>query len=340
MLKYFGTSALLTIAAIVVALVTMGPVAATSTVVLIAIEVAFSFDNAIINAKVLEKLSRAWQQLFLTVGMIVAILGMRLVFPIIIVMVTAHLPWGTVISDALHHPDVYGRHLAAAHDSIAAFGGSFLLLLATYFLLDDEREILWLHRIERPLQRIGGSIWLPPVIVSLIVFILSIFAGDRMGQILSAGAIGVGCYTVLKLFIDWLGRLEPKGNKHYTGWAAFLAFMYLQVLDASFSFDGVLGAFAITDKVLLIALGLGVGALWVRSLTVFMVRRGTLSEYQYLEHGAHYAILALSVALLAGLYFEVPEAVTGIAGLGIIGASFKASHERRQDMLREAERKT
>jgi hypothetical protein len=336
MFRTFGTSALLTIVAILLALFTMGPVAAVTTLVLIAVEVSFSFDNAIINAKVLEKLSPRWQQLFLTVGMIIAILGMRLVFPIVIVMVTAHLPWGQVIDDALHHPDVYGRHLTAAHDSIAAFGGSFLFILALYFLLDDEREVLWLHRIERPLQRIGGAIWLPPLIAAVVLFILALFTGDRMSEIVNAGLIGVASYTVLKLFIDWLGKLEPKGKKHYTGWAAFLAFMYLQVLDASFSFDGVLGAFAITDKVLLIALGLGVGALWVRSLTVFMVRRGTLSEYEFLEHGAHYAILVLAVALLSSIYYEIPDMVTGIVGLGVIGASFKASHERRLERLQAA----
>jgi hypothetical protein len=101
----------------------------------------------------------------------------------------------------------------------------------------------------------------------------------------------------------------------------------LQLLDASFSFDGVLGAFAITDKVLLIALGLGVGAIWVRSITVFLVRKGTLGDYVYLEHGAHYAILVLAAALLISIFVEVPDAITGIVGLGVIGASYISSRE-------------
>jgi hypothetical protein len=130
--------------------------------------------------------------------------------------------------------------------------------------------------------------------------------------------------------------MEPKGKQVYAGWAAFGAFMYLQVLDASFSFDGVLGAFAITNKVLLIALGLGVGAIWVRSMTIFLVRKGTLNSYIYLEHGAHYAILALAAALLSSIFIDVPNAVTGIAGLGIIAASFEASREA----LRDKQRKT
>jgi hypothetical protein len=326
MLRYFGFSGLITVAAVLLALIALGPGAALTTLVLIAIEIAFSFDNAVINAKVLERLSKLWQHLFLTVGMIIAILGMRLVFPILVVMVTAHLPWSQVINEALHHPAVYGSHLESAHATIAAFGGGFLLTLALYFLFDDARQVLWLERLERPLQRIGGSIWLPPLVTAVIVGLVALFA-DNQASVLRSGLVGVGSYTAIKLFIDALGRLAPTGNRQYTGWIAFLGFIYLQLLDASFSFDGVLGAFAITDKVLLIALGLGVGAIWVRSLTVFMVRRGTLKAYVYLEHGAHYAILVLAGALLGSIFFMVPDAVTGIVGLGVIGASFVASRQ-------------
>jgi hypothetical protein len=328
MLRYFGTSAFITIAAIVTALVALGPAAAITTIVLIAIEIAFSFDNAIINAKILERLSRFWQQLFLTVGMVVAIVGMRFVFPILIVMVTANLPWGTVIDDALHHPKVYGDHLAEAHAAISAFGGSFLLVLTLYLLFDKAREILWLHRIEGPLQKVRGGGWLPPVLTAVAVIVVALFAGNEAGTVIRAGLFGTAAYTAIKLLIDGLGKLTGHaGNGLYHGWGAFLACMYLQILDASFSFDGVLGAFAITDKVLLIGLGLGVGAIWVRSLTVYLVRQGTLGSYKYLEHGAHYAILVLAVALLGSIFVEVPDAITGVVGLGVIGASFVSSRE-------------
>ncbi|MDB5169169.1 MAG: hypothetical protein JWO41_525 [Candidatus Saccharibacteria bacterium] len=329
MIRYFGTSVFLTVAAIVYALFGISPAAAVSTAILIAIEVAFSFDNAIINAKILERLSKTWQQLFLTIGMIFAIVGMRFVFPILIVMVTAHLPWHQVIDDALHHPKTYGEHLAEAHASISAFGGGFLLVLTLYFLFDDVRKEIWLERIERPLQKIGGNVLLPPFIAALAVGVVGLFAGHEQGVVLRAGLVGVASYTLIKLFIDGLGKLSGNDNstKQYTGWGAFLAFMYLQILDASFSFDGVLGAFAITDKIVLIALGLGVGAIWVRSLTVYMVRKGTLSAYIYLEHGAHYAIFVLAAALLGSIFFEVPDALTGIVGLGVIGSSFLASRQ-------------
>ena len=335
----FSTSLLLTVAAVVIAAVFLGPAAAVTTLILIAIEIAFSFDNAIINAKILARLSPAWQKAFLTIGMVIAIVGMRFVFPILIVMVTAHLPWGQVLQYALHDPKRYAENLEKAHTSISAFGGSFLLTLALYFLFDDSRKELWLARIERPLQRIGGSFWLPPVLAAAIVSGVGLAHGGT--EALRAGLLGVVSYALINGFIHVLGRLsgDTGGSAKYTGWSAFLAFMYLQVLDASFSFDGVLGAFAITDKIVLIALGLGVGALWVRSLTVYMVKKGTLEEYIYLEHGAHYAIFTLAAALLLSLFIHVPDAITGLVGLGVIGASFHASLQARRARGRQPKRK-
>jgi len=92
----------------------------------------------------------------------------------------------------------------------------------------------------------------------------------------------------------------------------------LEVLDASFSLDGVIGAFAITKDVVLIAAGLGIGALWVRSLTLFIVRRRVLHTYRYLEHGAHYVIGILAITLLVGIFFEIPEIVAGLIGIIVI----------------------
>lgn len=327
MLRTFGISAFLTVAAIIGAFFALGTSAAISVIVLIAIEISFSFDNAIINAKILERLSPFWQKLFLTVGIVFAIFFMRLVLPILIVMITADLSWSAVVNDALHHPEVYSEHLSEAHVSIASFGGSFLLLLTIYFFLDSERTVLWLKNVEKPLQKIGGTIWLPPLISAIILFVVAHFADHESSEVITAGLVGIGLYLLIKFIIDTLGRFAPKEQKIYSGWAAFFAFMYLQLLDASFSLDGVIGAFAITDKILLIALGLGVGAIWVRSLTVYLVRQKTLKNYIYLEHGAHYAIFSLSIALLASIFIELPEVITGFVGISIIVSSFLASRE-------------
>jgi uncharacterized protein len=331
-LKSFGGSFGLTITALVLVAVYKGLGATITTLVLIAIEIAFSFDNAVVNAKILEKLGRLWQQLFLTVGMIIAIVGMRLLFPILIVAVSAGLGFSRVVHLALYEPDHYAHYLEQAHPSISAFGGGFLLTLALYFLFNDERRERWLERLEHRLQKLGGHWWLAPLIGLVIVGIFAILPGNHhAATTLRAGALGVALYTIIEEGIGLLERLETKelagGMK--TGWAAFGAFMYLQLLDASFSFDGVLGAFAITNEIVLIVIGLGIGALWVRSLTVQLVRQKTLATYVYLEHGAHYAILALSFALFISIIKEVPDAITGGLGLIIIGASFYASRQAR-----------
>lgn len=331
LLRFFAFSIFITLFAVIVAGVELGLAAAVTCIILITIEVAFSFDNAVINAKVLVRLPPVWQKIFLTIGMLIAVGGMRFIFPILIVVLTAGQSWGTVIDDALNHPDVYAEHLEEAHPLISSFGGSFLLLLSLYFFFDSARKEHWLKRFEKPLQKLNG-VWFPPLLATLIMCVLAAFAGDLARPVLISGILGIVTYTILKLLVDGLGKLtgvDHAGDSKalYTGWAAFTAFMYLEVLDASFSFDGVLGAFAITDQVLLIALGLGVGAFWVRSLTIYFVRHGTLTAYKYLEHGAHYAILFLSFALLLSIYVHLPEAIVGTVGLGLIFASFLSSRE-------------
>lgn len=322
----------LTIVAIALATIYMGLGAGFTMLVLIAIEVAFSFDNAVVNAKILEHMSRVWQQVFLTVGMLIAVVGMRLVFPILIVAITAGLSSSKVIDLALHHPDEYSHYLELAHPTISAFGGAFLLTLALFFLFDKHRHEKWWTVLEEGFQKLGGHWWLAPLVAtSVLALVAAIPANHYPSTTLRAGILGVVVYTAMHQLIHYLDKKQAaltKGAKR-TGWAAFSAFMYLELLDASFSFDGVLGAFAITKNVVLIAAGLGIGALWVRTLTVQLVRHKSLSNYRYLEHGAHYAILALSIALLASLIREVPEAITGFVGIMIIIGAFHASRKVR-----------
>lgn len=327
LLRRFAGSIAFTLMGILGIGILLGPSAAITTIVLIAIEIAFSFDNAVINAKILTRMSQFWRRLFLTLGMLIAIVGMRLVFPILIVSVTAKLGWQRVVDLALNQPKEYAHFLEAAHTTISAFGGSFLLVLVLYFFLDHKREITWLDRIERPLQHLGGGLWIAPLVGGLVV-VLAGLASHETSTVIRSGLAGVVLYALIHLTITGLDKLTGANNVgNYVGWGAATAFVYLEVLDASFSFDGVLGAFAITNIVPIIAVGLGIGALWVRSLTIYMVDEGTLSEYRYLEHGAHYAILVLAVALLISIFVSIPDAVTGFVGLGVIGASIIASRE-------------
>lgn len=307
----------------------MGVQAAFVMLILIAVEITFSFDNAIINARVLATMSKFWQQMFITVGMLIAVFGMRLVFPVLVVMATAGLPWGEVIDLALNRPDEYAKELHDAHISIASFGGIFLLMLCLHFFFDASRKIRWIDIVEKPLQRIGRW-WTYSVVCFLVLIIISVLPFNKHGlETFIAGAAGIVTYIVIHGLAELFARKQNHNDTgkvvQRAGMAGFMSFLYLEVLDASFSFDGVIGAFAVTKDVVLIAVGLGIGALWVRSLTIFMVRKHVLAAYRYLEHGAHYTIGMLAVVLLAGVFFEISEFVAGLLGIFIISSSIVSS---------------
>ncbi len=325
--------------------------------VLALLEVSLSFDNAVLNATVLRRMSDFWQKMFLTIGIIIAVFGMRLVFPLLIVGVVAHLNPVEALQLALekgdpHVPGTYGFILAEAHPQIAAFGGMFLLMLFLNFIFTD-RKIKWLKWLEEPLAKAGKLHQIAVVVALAVLVIAAEFWAKDPNTVLVSGILGILVYIV----INGLGTLfeknlehrlaEPdmpskdKGAKHYetstktsgasklvraTGKAGFFLFLYLEVLDASFSFDGVIGAFAITSDPIIIALGLGlIGAMFVRSITIYLVKKGSLNEYVYLEHGAHWAIGALAIILIISIGTHVNELITGTIGILFIGAAFGTS---------------
>jgi len=357
LLRTFGGSLLVAAAGLVLGFLYGGGTGLALTAILAILEVSLSFDNAVVNATVLVRMNPFWQKLFLTVGVAIAVFGMRLVFPLLIVAATAKLNPVEAVRLALEKGDpdkhgTYGYLLHQAHPAIAAFGGMFLLMLFLDFVF-EERELTWLSWIERPLARIGKLDQLS-VIIAMGVLVLSAYTlgttadtaqPDRISTVLVSGLLGLMTYLLvngLGEFFDEAADVEDEGEEqleaelakkrtmHVVGKAAFFLFLYLEVLDASFSFDGVVGAFAITSDPILIAIGLGVGAMFIRSLTVFLVRKGTLSEYEYLEHGALWAIGALAVILLITIEYEVPEVVTGLIGVAFIGAAFISSVVRNR----------
>ncbi|HMN70189.1 MAG TPA: DUF475 domain-containing protein, partial [Bdellovibrionales bacterium] len=113
--------------------------------------------------------------------------------------------------------------------------------------------------------------------------------------------------------------------------ASAAMFLYLEILDASFSFDGVIGAFALTNNLFIIAAGLGIGAMFVRSMTIMLVEKETLNEFAFLEHGAFYAIGALAMMMMLDIFIHIPEVVTGLIGAVIIVLSIWSSvrHARK-----------
>jgi uncharacterized protein len=347
-LRTFGGSLGVAVVGLVLGFLYGGSKGLALAAILAVLEVSLSFDNAVVNATVLVRMSPFWQKIFLTVGVAIAVFGMRLVFPLLIVGITAKLSPVEAVRLALEKGDpdkhgTYGYLLHQAHPAIAAFGGMFLLMLFLDFVF-EERDITWLSWLERPLAKVGKLDQLSVVIALTVLAISAYTLGEnadtdthsRISTVLISGILGIGTY----LLVNGLGEFFEEGGDedeefgeqlekgkamHVVGKAAFFLFLYLEVLDASFSFDGVVGAFAITSDPIIIAIGLGIGAMFIRSLTVYLVKKGTLSEYVYLEHGALWAIGALAVILLITIEYEVPEVVTGLIGVAFIGAALISS---------------
>lgn len=299
------------------------------TSILAVMEVSLSFDNAVVNASVLRNWDKFWQTMFLTVGILVAVFGMRLIFPLLIVGVTADMSMVEVAKLALNDPISYSAKLLAHHAEIAAFGGSFLLLVFLNFLLDDEKDSHWFHWLETRLSSLASipamSVFV--ALVALLIMTASVPVESRL-VVMMAGVWGIVVYIGVQVLSHLLeggseeNEDEPKTSSGTGGKivkAGIGGFLYLEVLDASFSFDGVIGAFAITSDVVIIMLGLAIGAMFVRSMTVYLVEKGTLEAYVYLEHGAHYAIGALAIIMLvSGTGLHVPELLTGFIGIVFI----------------------
>ena len=343
MMKHFGFSIFFTIVCLAISAYwgySHGPEAGlktmlsalTITAILAVMEVSLSFDNAVVNASVLRGWDHFWKMIFLTVGIVIAVFGMRLIFPIVIVAVTADMGMVDVVKMALNDPINYSEKLMAHHAEIAAFGGSFLLLVFLNFFLDEGKDTHWFKWIEGRLANLAN---VPAMSAFIALIALLIMAGSvdetKRLVVTMAGIWGIVVYIGVQVLSHLLGgepEVDEDGNAVGTDAsgastgvikAGIGGFIYLEVLDASFSFDGVIGAFAITSDVVIIMLGLAIGAMFVRSMTIYLVEQGTLDAYIYLEHGAHYAIGALAFIMLAsGTGLHVPEVLTGLIGVAFI----------------------
>lgn len=306
------------------------------TLILGVMEVSLSFDNAVVNAAVLRHWNAFWQKLFLTVGILVAVFGMRLLFPLVIVSFAADLGLMDVWRLALDKPEEYATHLTNHHAEVAAFGGSFLMLVFLNFLFDEDKELHWLGWIEEKMGLLGkvGSVSILITLAS-IVGCLSLVPENKQLVVLLAGVWGILVYVGVDVISGFLEKEETEDPTvaDVVKRGGIGGFLYLEVLDASFSFDGVIGAFAITKDVVIIMLGLGIGAMFVRSITVYLVHKGTLEAYAFLEHGAHYAIGALAVIMLLSMKYHIPEVITGLIGVVLIGLSIWSSVRHNREKL-------
>ncbi|MDG6079668.1 DUF475 domain-containing protein [Erythrobacter litoralis] len=293
-------------------------------VVLSILEVSLSFDNAVVNATVLREMDPVWQRRFLTWGILIAVFGMRIVFPVAIVAIAAGLGPVEAVRLSLNDPVEYERIVTGAHVAIAGFGGAFLAMVGLSFFFDADKEVHWIAAVERHIARFSSIPAIELGIVLLLIWVVSLLLPDADAlSFVTAGVLGLVTYIAVNGIAAVIEQREAAkkaaGELVRSGLGGFL---YLEVLDASFSFDGVVGAFALSNNMIVIALGLSVGAMFVRSITIHLVKQGTLTQYRFLEHGAFWAIIVLGVILLFSARYHIPETITGLIGAVLIGISF------------------
>jgi hypothetical protein len=298
------------------------------TIILIVMEVSLSFDNAVVNASILRDWDDYWKKIFLTVGIFIAVFGMRLLFPILIVAQTADMSMLEVWHLALNNPIEYSEKLIAHHAEISAFGGMFLLLVFLSFLFDSDKDVHWFGAVEKKISELGQI----EAVSTLVALYILVFVAEGKTTILVAGIWGIMVYLsvhaiggILEHINDDKAKVVSTLSKGSIG-----GFIYIEMLDASFSFDGVIGSFAITNDIVVIMVGLGIGAMFVRSMTIYLVDKGTLDSYIFLEHGAHYAIGALAlIMIISSTGVHIPEIITGLIGVSFIGASLYSSQKHK-----------
>lgn len=312
-MRYFYSSFIIMGLGLVLAYVLGGLAALYITFLLIILEISLSFDNAVVNAKVLNTMDPIWQKRFIIFGIPIAVFGMRFIFPLAVVAIVTGMGIFETLNVAMNQPEQYEAILKSTEKTIFAFGGAFLLMVFLDFFF-EERDIKWVTFIEgsKIMQRFSG--------VANIELTIAIMTGIVLGHItqdfnvLAAFMYGVMLHSLLGMLDHFLSSETVKSG--------IAGFIYLEVLDASFSFDGVIGAFALTSNIFIIMIGLGVGAMFVRSITIYFVQHKTLAAFRFLEHGAHYAIGILAFIMLAKITMHISEVVTGTIGIGLITIAF------------------
>lgn len=307
--------------------------------VLAVLEISLSFDNAVINAMKLENMSEVWRKRFLTWGIIIAVFGMRFVFPILIVSIFARLKMLDVINIALTNIEQYAYYLHQTHAPIVSYGGMFLVMLFFSYFFNHKKEVHWIKPLEKHLAHLDNFKGIE-VLISLFMLLATqkCVPEEQRIPVMISGMAGIATYLIIEGFTKHLEKQEEKRIAQCgknTACAGLISFIYLELIDASFSLDGVLGAFALSKDLIIISIGLAIGAMFVRSLTIMLVEKKTLNKFIYLEHGAHWAIGALACLMLVSTVKEIPEVVTGGIGLGFIVSAFISSiaHNKKQEKL-------
>jgi len=293
-------------------------------IILWILEVSLSFDNAIVNAKILAKMDTKRQKRFLTRWIAIAVFGMRIIFPLIIVAIVWKIGPFQALNLALFDQNTYAKILQSSHFIISWFGWAFLMMVGFNFFLDKEKNNHRIWPIERFLKKIWEleSVWIILTIILLYFFSKQLAQANALSFIVSWLR-----WLILYVLIESISKTLQKNENAIQNTAKvwLSLFIYLEILDASFSFDWVIWAFALSKNIIIIALWLGIWAMFVRSLTIMLVKKWTLWKYKYLEHWAFWAIICLALIMFINTIYEVPEFITWLLWAWFIIVSFRHS---------------
>jgi len=225
-LRIFGVSGLLTVALGIWVAFAGGIESLWIYLVLVVLEITFSFDNAIVNSRILTRLSTYWQTLFLTVGIFFAVFVVRFLLPVLIVVIATGLNFFEVIGLALNAPKLYAAALHHAEPLINAFGGTFLVMIGLSYFVDSEKQVHWLTTIEKTLARLGNVRFLKLAFVLIVSLVIGLTVEPRLEDlVLWASLIGIALHVGLEsLSRAFEGEKTGKSKSKLVGMAAFAMF--------------------------------------------------------------------------------------------------------------------
>ena len=291
---------------------------------LVLFETVSSIDNAVINAEVLSTMGQKARRFFMTWGMFLAVFVVRGILPWLIVFVT--IPslglWGSFTAAFSNDPAVAGA-LQTSAPILLMGGGVFLLFLFLHWLFLEAKH----YGLRAECFFMEQGVWFF-ALVSVLLATIVWYALKESPMLAFGAVVGSTAFFITHGFRQHAEETERKLlDSGMSDWSKIL---YLEVIDTTFSIDGVLGAFAFTLSVPLILIGSGIGAIIVRQLTLANVSR--VKKYVYLKNGAMYSVFCLGVVMIAeGFGVHVPEWLAPALTFAIIGYFFQKS---RREILR------
>lgn len=275
-------------------------------------EIISSIDNAVINAEVLSTMGKKARRWFLTWGLFFAVFLLRGLLPWLIVLVAVPElgPIEALISTFSSDPSTL-HAVEKAAPILLLGGGVFLLFLFFHWLFVEQKN--YGLRGERFFHKQG--VWFFAVI-SIILAVVVWEAIHRDPLLAFSAVLGSTAFFITHGFKQYAEEQEKRLMSG--GLSDISKILYLEVIDATFSIDGVVGAFAFTLSVPLIFLGNGIGAIVLRQITVGNIER--IKKYKYLKNGAMYSILILGIVMTAHAFdIHIPQWVSPISTFVIIG---------------------